>query len=197
MPDAPKKKLDLNRREMPKQPPQVRRHNFSEVALGYPAELAVEEAERCLQCKKSQCVGKCPVEIDIPGFIRCIAERDFAGGVRILKQKNCLPAICGRVCPQEEQCEEACVLRNKGGQIAIGRLERFLADWEAAQGPPAVGTSPRPTEGRRRGRCRSAGLTVAAILISQQIAVSALRGAAPGRRRVPYGIRSSGCRRPS
>ena len=166
MPEVQRKKLDLNRREMPKQPSEVRRHNFSEVALGYPVELAVEEAERCLQCKKSQCVSKCPVEIDIPGFIRCIAERDFARGVRILKDKNCLPAICGRVCPQEEQCEEACVLRNKGGQIAIGRLERFLADWEAAQGPPEVAAATKPT-GKSVAVVGAgpAGLTVAGDLI--------------------------------
>jgi len=166
MPEVQKKKLDLNRREMPKQSAHVRRHNFSEVALGYPVEVAVAEAERCLQCKKSQCVSKCPVEIDIPAFIRSIAERDFAGGVRILKDKNCLPAICGRVCPQEEQCEEACVLRNKGGQIAIGRLERFLADWEAAQGPPEVAAIPRPT-GKSVAVVGAgpAGLTVAGDLI--------------------------------
>ncbi|UCE24531.1 MAG: NADPH-dependent glutamate synthase [Candidatus Zixiibacteriota bacterium] len=129
-----KKPLDLNRRDMPKQPPEIRSHNFSEVALGYTAELAVAEANRCIQCPKPKCVDKCPVEINIPGFIKAIAERDFKLGIQILKDKNCLPAICGRVCPQEEQCEETCVLVKKGGQIAIGRLERFLADWEAAQG---------------------------------------------------------------
>lgn len=134
MSEPQKRKLDLNRKEMPKQPPEVRRHNFSEVALGYPIETAVEEAKRCLQCKKSNCVSKCPVEIDIPRFIKSIAEKDFTTGIRLLKEKNCLPAICGRVCPQEEQCEEACLLQKKGGQIAIGRLERFLADWEAEQG---------------------------------------------------------------
>ena len=166
MAETPKKKLDLHRREMTKQAAEVRRHNFSEVALGYPAETAVEEAERCLQCKKSQCVAKCPVEIDIPGFIKAIAERDFVAGVRILKDKNCLPAICGRVCPQEEQCEEACVLRNKGGQIAIGRLERFLADWEAEQGPPEVAEPAAPT-GRKVAVVGGgpAGLTVAGDLI--------------------------------
>ena len=128
-----KKPLDLNRRPMPKQEPEIRSHNFTEVALGYPAQLAVEEAQRCIQCPKPRCVDNCPVEINIPGFIKAIAEKDFARGIRILKEKNCLPAICGRVCPQEEQCEETCVLVKKGGQIAIGRLERFLADWEAQQ----------------------------------------------------------------
>jgi glutamate synthase (NADPH/NADH) small chain len=133
MSEPQRKKLDLNRKDMPKQSPEVRRHNFSEVALGYTVEIAVAEAKRCLQCKKSTCVSKCPVEIDIPGFIKSIAGGNFTTGIRILKEKNCLPAICGRVCPQEEQCEEACLLQKKGGQIAIGRLERFLADWEAEQ----------------------------------------------------------------
>jgi glutamate synthase (NADPH/NADH) small chain len=151
---------------MPKQPPEVRQHNFSEVALGYPIEAAVEEANRCIQCKKPKCVSECPVEIDIPGFIKCIAERDFTAGVTILKDKNCLPAICGRVCPQEEQCEKACVLVKKGGQIAIGRLERFLADWEAAQGALGIPKMPSST-GKRVAIVGGgpAGLTVAGDLI--------------------------------
>ena len=128
-----RRKIDYNRREMPKQLPQVRKHNFYEVALGYPPETAIEEAKRCLQCKKAGCVDKCPVEINIPGFVKCVAEGDFAQGIKILKEKNCLPAVCGRVCPQEEQCESACIMLKKGGQSAIGRIERFLADWEAAQ----------------------------------------------------------------
>lgn len=141
-----KKKIDLVRREMPKQPPEIRSHNFNEVALGYPVQLAVEEAQRCLQCPKPKCVDNCPVEINIPGFIKAIAEKDFQTGIRILKEKNCLPAICGRVCPQEEQCEETCVLVKKGGQIAIGRLERFLADWEAAQGEVKIPQIAPPTK---------------------------------------------------
>jgi glutamate synthase (NADPH/NADH) small chain len=130
---AEKKKLDFHRREMPKQPPEVRRHNFNEVALGYTEQLAVEEALRCIDCPKPLCVPSCPVEIDIPAFIKRIAEQQFEEGVKVLKQKNLLPAVCGRVCPQEEQCEKTCVLRKRGGEVAIGRLERFLADWEAAQ----------------------------------------------------------------
>jgi len=126
-------KLDLNRRDMPKQTPEMRRHNFSEVALGYTEELAVAEASRCLQCKKPRCRTGCPVEIDIPDFISFIAKKDFSSGVKKLKEKNCLPAVCGRVCPQESQCEEQCILKNKGAEVAIGRLERFLADWEASQ----------------------------------------------------------------
>ncbi|MDZ7270576.1 MAG: NADPH-dependent glutamate synthase [candidate division KSB1 bacterium] len=166
MTEPGKKKLDLRRREMPKQPPEVRRRNFSEVALGYPVETAVEEAQRCLNCPKPSCIGGCPVEIDIPKFIQCIAARDFVAGIRVIKEKNCLPAVCGRVCPQEEQCEEACVLKKRGGQVAIGRLERFLADWEAAQGEVEMPTLPPPT-GRKVAVVGGgpAGLTVAGDLI--------------------------------
>ena len=129
-----KKKLDLKRRPMPKQDHLERRKNFEEVAFGYPVEPAVEEASRCLDCKKPFCRDGCPVGIDIPGFIRSIVERDFAAGIRKIKETNALPAICGRVCPQEEQCEKLCVISKKGEPVSIGRLERFLADWEAASG---------------------------------------------------------------
>jgi glutamate synthase (NADPH) small chain len=142
---AEKKKLDLRRREMPKQPAEVRRYNFNEVATGYSDDDAVAEAQRCIQCRDAQCIGKCPVEIDIPAFIRCVAERNFAEGISILKQKNCLPAVCGRVCPQEEQCESACALKKRNGELAIGRIERFLADWEAAQNGGALPQTPPPT----------------------------------------------------
>jgi len=128
-----KKKLNLNRVDMPKQAPFIRKRNFSEVALGYAEADAIEEAKRCLQCKKPLCVDGCPVEIDIPGFIDRIAHEDFSGAIKVLKEKNCLPAVCGRVCPQEEQCEIKCILTKKGAPVAIGRLERFAADWEAAQ----------------------------------------------------------------
>jgi len=133
MPEAVKRTPDFNRREMPKQADHVRRHNFFEVALGYTAESAVAEAKRCLQCKKPFCVADCPVQIDIPAFIQAIADGDFATGIRILKASNSLPSVCGRVCPQEEQCESHCSLSKRNGTIAIGRLERFLGDWEAAQ----------------------------------------------------------------
>ena len=129
-----KKKLDLERRPMPKQSPWERVKNFDEVALGYPAAAAVEEAARCLNCKKPLCNQGCPVGIDIRGFIECIVAGDFGAGIKKIKETNALPAICGRVCPQEEQCEKTCVLGNKKSPIAIGRLERFLADWEAARG---------------------------------------------------------------
>lgn len=151
---------------MPKQPPEVRIQNFNEVALGYAVETAVEEAKRCLQCKKPRCVSGCPVEIDIPGFIQLIADGDFVAATRRLKDKNLLPAICGRVCPQEEQCEETCVLVKKEGQIAIGRLERFLADWEAEQGEFEVPDIPSST-GKKVAVIGGgpAGLTVAGDLI--------------------------------
>jgi glutamate synthase (NADPH/NADH) small chain len=167
------KKLDLTRRDMPKQSAEVRRQNFEEVALGYSAKLAREEARRCLQCKKPHCVEKCPVEINIPGFIQCIADGDFGKGVSVLKDKNLLPAVCGRVCPQEEQCEEGCILNKKGGEIAIGRLERFLADWEATQGDSKVLKKPRTT-GRKVAVVGGgpAGLTVAGDLIKLGHAVT-------------------------
>lgn len=161
-----KKGLDLNRRPMPKQPVEVRRRNFEEVALGYDAQLAMEEASRCIQCKKPGCVEKCPVEVDIPGFIQAIAEGDFERGVRILKAKNSLPSVCGRVCPQEEQCEGGCALLKKAGQIAIGRLERFLGDWEASQ-PDFMLPEVAPATGKRIAVVGGgpAGLTVAGDLI--------------------------------
>ncbi len=131
---AEKKKLNFNRVDMPKQADFIRKRNFKEVALGYTAENAIEEASRCLDCKKPFCVEGCPVEINIPGFIRAIAAGDFPLAIKTLKEKNCLPAVCGRVCPQEEQCESKCILGKKGTPVAIGRLERFAADWEAKQG---------------------------------------------------------------
>ncbi len=159
-------KIDLNRRDMPRQSPEMRRNNFDEVALGYTEELARLEASRCLQCKKPRCVTGCPVEIDIPGFIACITRGDFAAGIKKLKEKNCLPAVSGRVCPQESQCESKCILGNKKAEIAIGRLERFLADWEAAQGKIDLPPKAKPT-GKKVAVVGSgpAGLTVAGDLI--------------------------------
>jgi glutamate synthase (NADPH/NADH) small chain len=139
-----------NREPMPRQSPEVRRANFEEVALGYTPEQAVREARRCLQCKKKPCVAGCPVEIDIPEFVRLIAEGKFMEAAKELKKTNALPAICGRVCPQEDQCEAVCVLAKRGQPIAIGRLERFAADWEAANSDPAgicdVSQSPPPKD---------------------------------------------------
>ena len=168
MTEVPAKKIDFQRREMPKQEADLRRHNFTEVALGYTPQLAMEEAWRCLQCKKPRCVANCPVQIEIPSFIAALAEGDFARGIRIIKQKNLLPSVCGRVCPQEEQCEKDCVLVKKGGQIAIGRLERFLGDWEASQhqiGFPQMAASSGKQVAVVGGG--PAGLTVAADLVQR------------------------------
>ena len=123
------KKVKIPRQEMPCQDPLVRAHNFEEVALGYTQETAMEEAKRCLQCKKPLCITGCPVEVLIPDFIKKIAEGDFEESARVLKIKNSLPAVCGRVCPQEVQCESKCILGIKGESVAIGRLERFAADF--------------------------------------------------------------------
>ena len=121
--------MSLTKLPMPSQDPDVRSHNFSEVALGYTAEMAVEEAKRCLGCKKPACVPGCPVEIDIPGFITKVAEGDFEAAYEIVANTNVLPGISGRVCPQESQCEKTCIRGIKGDPVAIGRLERFVADW--------------------------------------------------------------------
>lgn len=113
---------------MPCQPPQVRAHNFDEVALGYTGEMAMEEAKRCLQCKKPKCVTGCPVEVPIKDFIHALTAGNLPEAYRIINSTNSLPAVCGRVCPQEHQCEGQCILNAKGVPIAIGRLERFVAD---------------------------------------------------------------------
>ncbi len=115
---------------MPKQELEKRVHNFNEVALGYSEEQAVAEAKRCLQCPQPKCMEGCPVEIDIPAFIQMISERKFDEAIKKVKEKNSLPAICGRVCPQEEQCQENCVMGKAGDPVSIGRLERFVADYE-------------------------------------------------------------------
>ncbi|MDI6784162.1 MAG: NADPH-dependent glutamate synthase [bacterium] len=114
---------------------ELRRANFNEVCFGYNEEEAVAEAKRCLFCKRPPCVPGCPVEIDIPAFIKCIAERDFLGAIKKLREKNNLPAICGRVCPQETQCEGPCTLSKKFEPVNIGKLERFAADWEMQNFP--------------------------------------------------------------
>ncbi len=121
--------MSLKKNEMPVQDPAARNKNFSEVALGYTEEQAVNEAERCLNCKHKPCVGGCPVQIDIPAFIKKVAERDFEGAYRVISESSSLPAVCGRVCPQETQCEAKCVRGIKGEPVAIGRLERFVADY--------------------------------------------------------------------
>ena len=121
--------MDPKKCPMPSQDPNVRNKNFKEVALGYTAEMAINEAKRCLQCKKPLCRSGCPVEIDIPGFIAKVAEGDFEAAYQVIAKSSALPAVCGRVCPQENQCEGKCVRGVKGESVAIGRLERFVADW--------------------------------------------------------------------
>ncbi len=165
MAEGKKKGLNLNRIEMPRQDPKVRAHNFNEVALGYTKEMAMEEASRCLECKKPLCVDGCPAEVKIPEFIHLIKEGKFLESSMKIKETNALPAVCGRVCPQEEQCEVVCVLANKGAPVAIGRLERFVADYEAQYGSGAIPDLP-PKTGKRVAVVGSgpAGLTVAADL---------------------------------
>jgi len=158
-------KLNLNRIHMPKQEPMVRARNFEEVAQGYTKEMALEEASRCLQCKKRNCVEGCPVNVNIPEFIFALQEDRMWDAVRELKANNALPGICGRVCPQESQCEAKCTLAKKGAPIAIGRLERYVADWERAQTDkpkPEVA----PSTGKKVAVVGSgpAGLTAAADL---------------------------------
>jgi glutamate synthase (NADPH) small chain len=155
----------IPRQPMPEQNPEVRRRNFSEVPFGYPPEIAQLEASRCLFCKKPKCVTGCPVGIDIPAFIKLIKEGDFAGSARKLKEANALPAVCGRVCPQEEQCEIVCVVGIKDKPVAIGRLERFAADYERDNKLVTVPELPPPT-GKKAAvvGCGPAGLTVAGEL---------------------------------
>lgn len=129
--------MSMTKVAMPEQEPNVRNKNFSEVALGYTKEMAMEEAARCLNCKHKPCMDGCPVNVPIPGFIEKVAEGDFEAAYEIITSENALPAICGRVCPQENQCEGKCVRGIKGEPVAIGRLERFVADYHMANAKPA------------------------------------------------------------
>lgn len=168
-PAKPKRVINRQREKtpMPEQAPEERIKNFNEVPLGYDPDMAVNEALRCLQCKNAPCTGGCPVDVDIPGALGLIARRDFEGAYRRIKETNFLPAICGRVCPQEDQCEMYCVLGKKGEPGGIGRLERFVADWHLKQ--PELDTLPQtatPT-GKKVAIIGSgpAGLTAASDLI--------------------------------
>ena len=124
-----KANMSLTKNAMPTQDAKVRAHNFDEVALGYTEEMAIDEANRCLNCKNMPCVTGCPVKIHIPEFISKIKEGDFEAAYQIITKSSSLPAVCGRVCPQEVQCESKCVRGIKGESVGIGRLERFVADW--------------------------------------------------------------------
>jgi glutamate synthase (NADPH/NADH) small chain len=161
----PRPKLNKKAVEMAKQDPHVRAKNFSEVALGYTEEEAQEEASRCLQCPNPMCRTGCPVEVPIPQFIKALKEKNYAEGIQIIKTKNALPAVCGRVCPQEEQCQKKCVIGRMGEPVSIGRLERFLADWERDHGfqvPPKAASTGKKVAIVGAG---PAGLTVAADLV--------------------------------
>ena len=151
---------------MPEQPPAERIKNYNEVPYGYTPEQAIAEAKRCLECARPLCVEGCPVNINIPAFLKLVAEGDFRGAINIIKETNALPAVSGRVCPQEEQCEGKCALSKRFESVAVGRLERFAADWEASQGTPPIPDLPPPT-GKKVAVVGSgpAGITVAADLV--------------------------------
>ena len=164
--DKKEKKEKIPRQAMPEQDPKKRVRNFDEVPIGYTAELAITEAKRCVQCKKPGCISGCPVDVKIPEFIELIAEGDFIGAARKLKETNSLPAVCGRVCPQEDQCEKVCILAKKGESVAIGRLERFAADYERKSGNILIPEMAPPT-GKKIAVVGAgpAGLTIAGDLV--------------------------------
>ena len=154
------------RNAMPEQPADIRNKNFEEVALGYTKEMAIDEAQRCLNCPKPRCVEGCPVNVEIPKFIKAVSEENFAEAIKILKRKNSLSAVCGRVCPQENQCESKCVLSIKGEPVAIGRLERFVADYAREHGLDKVEVSEIVAKGKKVAIVGSgpSGLTAAGDL---------------------------------
>ena len=139
--------IEQKKHEMPTQAPSVRANNFDEVALGYTAQIAIDEAKRCLNCKNKPCIAGCPVNIDIPGFIGYVKEGDFEGAYRVIAESSSLPAVCGRVCPQESQCESKCTLGIKFEPVGIGRLERFVADHHNAN--DTAETVAPPSNGHR------------------------------------------------
>jgi len=166
--DQAKIKPKVSRQKKPEQDALLRIRNFNEVSYGLDRELALVEASRCLDCKKPACIAACPVEVDIPGFIRLIREGNFVEAARLVKQKNALPAVCGRVCPQDDQCEKACLLGKKEEPVAIGNLERFVADFERETDSVAIPRKAPPT-GKRVAVVGSgpAGLTMAADMVTK------------------------------
>lgn len=166
MDNSETKKVKVSRHTMPEQAPRVRVTNFQEVPVGYTEEMAVAEAGRCIQCKKPGCVAGCPVDVNIPEFIRLIAEGRFVEAAREIKKTNALPAVCGRVCPQEDQCEKNCVLGRKGKPVAIGALERFAADYERKTGNMVIPEKAAPN-GKKIAVVGSgpSGLTIAGDLV--------------------------------
>lgn len=163
-----KKQIIPKKTPMPEQPPAERVKNYNEVPLGYRREQAMAEAKRCIECGRALCVEGCPVNINVPAFLKLVAQGDFRGAINLIKETNALPAVTGRVCPQEEQCEGKCALSKRFESVAIGRLERFAADWEAAQGSVRIPELPPPT-GKKVAVVGSgpAGLTVAADLVKK------------------------------
>ena len=161
-----KKQIIPKKTPMPEQPAAERIKNYDEVPYGYTPEQAMAEAKRCIECGRPLCVDGCPVNINIPAFLKLTAAGDFRGAINLIKETNALPAVSGRVCPQEEQCEAKCALSKRYESVAIGRLERFVADWEASQGSPPLPELPPPT-GKKIAVVGSgpAGITVAADLV--------------------------------
>ena len=151
MADVKRTKKVRARVDMPHQDAAKRAKNFDEVALGYSREQAIIEAERCLQCKKPLCQKGCPVEIDIKGFIAALCDDDLHGAYDTIRKTNSLPAVCGRVCPQESQCEGMCILGKKHEPVAIGRLERYVADTFAAESACEIGRASRRERGCPEG----------------------------------------------
>ena len=164
--------MNPKKNEMPTQKPEIRAHNFDEVALGYDEATAIDEALRCLSCKNMPCVSGCPVNIHIPAFIDKIKEGDFEGAYQIISKSSSLPAVCGRVCPQETQCESKCVRGIKGEPVGIGRLERFVADWHNSHSDATVECA--PSNGKRVAVVGSgpSGLTCAGDLAKRGYSVT-------------------------
>ena len=165
-----KDRMLIDPQPMSEQDPAIRRRNTSEVPLGYTQEQAMREAQRCIQCKKPKCIDGCPVRVDIPGFVAAIEQGDFKSAIRLIKSTNLLPAVCGRVCPQEEQCQKVCTVakgrKSVAESVQIGKLERFAADWERLQGEIELPEIPEKT-GKKAAVVGAgpAGLTVAGDLI--------------------------------
>ena len=178
--------MDPKKCPMPSQEPNVRNKNFKEVALGYTEEMAVNEAKRCLQCKNHPCRSGCPVEIDIPGFIKHVAEGDFEAAYNVIAQSSALPAVCGRVCPQENQCEGKCVRGKKGEPVAIGQLERFVGDQPELASKPQM----KPKNGKKVAVVGSgpSGITCAGELARNGFDVTVFEAFFTGGGVLVYGI---------